>query len=95
MILFIYWAGVEPSPLFWRPFIGLLYQPGMTDGDDCMAVSGTNEWQGKPRYSEETCPNALCPLQIPHDVTQARARPAAVGSQPEPRKGLIDRIVQY
>jgi hypothetical protein len=24
------------------------------DGDDCGAVGGMNEWQGKPRYWEET-----------------------------------------
>jgi hypothetical protein len=26
------------------PFIGLLYRPWMTDGDDCGAVSGMNVW---------------------------------------------------
>jgi hypothetical protein len=52
--LFIYAAGAEPSPLLLRPFIGLLFQPWMKDGDDCIAISGTNEWQGKPKYSEKT-----------------------------------------
>jgi hypothetical protein len=56
--LFIYEAAVEPSPLLLRPFIGLLYQLWMIDGDDCGAISGTNEWQGKPEYSEETCRSA-------------------------------------
>jgi hypothetical protein len=54
----MYGAGVEPSPLLLRPFIGLLYQPWMVDGDDCGAVSGMNEWQGKQMYWEETCPSA-------------------------------------
>jgi hypothetical protein len=27
----------------------------MIDGDDCGAISGINEWQGKPKYSEKTC----------------------------------------
>jgi hypothetical protein len=50
---------VEQSPLLLRPFIGLLYQPWMVDGDGCVAVSGRNEWRGKSKYSEKkTCPSA-------------------------------------
>jgi hypothetical protein len=30
----------------------------MIDGDDCGAVGGMDEWQGKPEYWEETCPSA-------------------------------------
>jgi hypothetical protein len=33
-------AGLEPSPLLLRPFIGLLYQLWFIDGDDCGAISG-------------------------------------------------------
>jgi hypothetical protein len=40
--LFLFEGGVEPRPLLLRPFIGLLYQPWVTDGDDCGAISGTN-----------------------------------------------------
>jgi hypothetical protein len=40
-------------------FIDLLYQPWMTDGDDCGAISGMNERQEKPKASEKTCPNAV------------------------------------
>jgi hypothetical protein len=43
-------TGVEPSPLTLRPFIGLLYQTWMTDGDDCGAISGMKERQWKPKY---------------------------------------------
>jgi hypothetical protein len=43
MFLFIYGAGVEPSPLLLRPFSVLLYQPWMIDGDDCGAVGEMNE----------------------------------------------------
>jgi hypothetical protein len=50
--LFVCGAGVEPSRLLLRPFIGLLYQPLINDGDDCGAVSGVNEWQGKPKHSD-------------------------------------------
>jgi hypothetical protein len=53
---FIYAAGVEPSPFF-----GLLYLLWMLEGDDCGAISGMNEWQGKQKYSEKTCLSAaLC-----------------------------------
>jgi hypothetical protein len=41
--LFIYGAGVETSPLLLRPFIGLLYELRMIDGDDCEAIIGVNE----------------------------------------------------
>jgi hypothetical protein len=64
-ILFIYGSGVEPSALLLRPFIGILYQPWMIDGDDCGAISGMNEWQGKPKYSEETWPSAALYITDP------------------------------
>jgi hypothetical protein len=30
----------------------------MIDDDDYGAISGMNEWQGKLKYPEETCPSA-------------------------------------
>jgi hypothetical protein len=53
----IFGAAVEPSPLLLRQFFGLLYKSWRTVGDDCRATSGMNEWQGKPKYSEKTCPS--------------------------------------
>jgi hypothetical protein len=41
--LFIYWTGVERSPLTLRPFIGLLYQPCMIDGDDYVTIIGMDD----------------------------------------------------
>jgi hypothetical protein len=79
--LFIYEAGVEPSPLLLRPFIALLYQPWMIDGDDCGAVSGMNEWQGKPKYSEKTCFYSALFTTESIWPDQARCRTAAVGSR--------------
>jgi hypothetical protein len=38
-------------------------------------------WQGKRKYSEKTCPVPLSPPQIPHDMTWAGTRAAAVGSR--------------
>jgi hypothetical protein len=36
-------------------------------------TSGWNEnWQGKPKYSEKTCPTATLPTTKPHDLTWAR-----------------------
>jgi hypothetical protein len=41
-----------------RPLFDLLYQPRMiADDDKCWAVGGMS-WQGKPKYSEKTCPSA-------------------------------------
>jgi hypothetical protein len=34
----------------------------LDDGDDWGAASGMNEWQKKPKYSEEACPNVAIPL---------------------------------
>jgi hypothetical protein len=32
--------------------------PGWLYGDNCGALSGMNEWYGKPTYWEETCPSS-------------------------------------
>jgi hypothetical protein len=73
--LFVSGVGVEISPLLLRQFNGLLYQPCVRDGDDCGAISGMNEWQGKPAA-------VLFSLsQNPHDLNRARTRAAALGSR--------------
>jgi hypothetical protein len=38
-------------------------------------------WQGKPKYSEETCPDATLPTTNPTCQTRARTRAVAVESQ--------------
>jgi hypothetical protein len=38
-------------------------------------------WQGKPKYSEKTCPDATLPTTNPTYQTRVRTRAAAVGSQ--------------
>jgi hypothetical protein len=38
-------------------------------------------WQGKPKYSEKTCPDAILSTINPTCQTRARTRAAAVGSQ--------------
>jgi hypothetical protein len=47
----------------------------MDGDDDCGAISGMNDWQGNPKYSEETCP---VPLQVTHDLPQSRTRDTTV-----------------
>jgi hypothetical protein len=54
----MYGAEVELSPLLVKPLISLFYQPRIIDGDDCGAVCGMNEWQGKLKYLQKTSPSA-------------------------------------
>jgi hypothetical protein len=61
----IYGAGMESNPLQLRQFIDLLYQLWMIYNDDCGAVSGMNDWQGKLRYWRKPAPVPLCPPQTP------------------------------
>jgi hypothetical protein len=54
-----YWPGAQSTfPLLW-PFIDLLYQPWVRDGDDCGAISGVDGLQWKPKYSEKTCSSSV------------------------------------
>jgi hypothetical protein len=46
------------SPIGTAATIGLLHQPQIVDDGDCGAVGGMRIWQGKPKYSEKTCPSA-------------------------------------
>jgi hypothetical protein len=57
-ILFLFFflaflGGVRLSPLGTSATVDLLYQPRMINDDDYGA-----DWQGKPKYSEKTCPSA-------------------------------------
>jgi hypothetical protein len=63
-----------------RPLIGLLYQPQIID-DECGAVGGIRICRGNRSNCRKPAPVPLCPPQIPHDLTRARTRAAAVGSQ--------------
>jgi hypothetical protein len=58
-------AGVEPSPLLLRPFIGLLYHLWMTDNYDCGAVGGMNTLQGNVSTRRKHTPVPLWLRQIP------------------------------
>jgi hypothetical protein len=41
-----------------RPLFGLLYQPRMNDRWLVCCSRWNENWQGKPKYSEKTCPSA-------------------------------------
>jgi hypothetical protein len=59
------------------PLIGLLYQPGMIDGDDeCEAFSGMRISKGNRSTRRKPTSVPLCSPQIPHDLTWARTRAA-------------------
>jgi hypothetical protein len=64
------------------PLFGLLYQPQMIDDDDdCRAIGGMRISRGIRFTRRKPAPMPLCPPQIPHDLTWARIRAAAVGSR--------------
>jgi hypothetical protein len=78
---FIVLSGVRLSPLGTAVTNGLLYQPQMIDDGDCGAIGGMKIGRGNRSTGRKHAPVPLCPPQIPHDLTQARTRAAAVGSQ--------------
>jgi hypothetical protein len=69
-------GGVRLSPFG----TGLLYQPQMID-DECGAVGGIRIGRGNRSTRIKPAPVPLCPPQIPHDLTCARSRVAAVGTR--------------
>jgi hypothetical protein len=52
-----YWWGGTKS-LGTAATSGLLYKPQMIDEDGFWSNWWNNDWQGKPKYSEKTCPSA-------------------------------------
>jgi hypothetical protein len=70
-------GGVQLGPLGTAATNGLLCQPRVIM---MMEKLVNDDWQGKPKYSEKTCPVPLCRPQTPHAV-RMRTWAAAVGSQ--------------
>jgi hypothetical protein len=64
-----------------RPLFGQLYQPRTIDDYDCGAIDGMRICRGNRSTRIKPAPVPLCPPQIPHDLTRARTRVAAVGSR--------------
>jgi hypothetical protein len=58
-LFFIYlWGWTRNKSTITAVIYWLVYHHWITDGHDCEAFSGMNEWQEKPMYWEKTCPNA-------------------------------------
>jgi hypothetical protein len=73
--------GVRLSPLGTAATIGLFDHPQLVDDDDCGAIGGMRIGRGNRSTRRKTAPVQLCPPQIPHELTRAQPRPAAVGSR--------------
>jgi hypothetical protein len=78
LFLGVRWDGVH---LVRRPLIGLLYQPRMIHDDEYGAVGGMRIGRENRSTRRKPTPVPLYPPQIPHDLTWARTRAAAVGSR--------------
>jgi hypothetical protein len=63
-----------------RPLFGILYQPRMID-DKFGAVGGMRIGRGSRSTRRKPAPVPLCPPKIPHGLTRAPTRAAAVGSR--------------
>jgi hypothetical protein len=74
---FLGWSEIWDH-LVRRPLFDLLRQPRMVD-DKCGEVSGMRIHRGN--RSTRRKPTAVCPPQIPHNLTWARTRAAAVESR--------------
>jgi hypothetical protein len=74
-------SEVRLSPLGTAATIGLLYQARMIDYGDCGAIRGIKIGRGNRSTRRKPAPVPLCPPQIPHYLTVARTRAAAVGSR--------------
>jgi hypothetical protein len=70
---------VRLSPLGTSATNWPLYQPRMID-DEHGAVGGMRIGRGNRSTQRKPTPVQLCPPQIPHDLTWARTRAAAVGN---------------
>jgi hypothetical protein len=78
---FIVFSGVRLSPLGTAATTGLLYQPHTIGNGDRGAIVGMKIGRGNRSTRRKPAPVPLCPPQIPHYLTRARIRAAAVGSQ--------------
>jgi hypothetical protein len=78
LLFIVILSGVRLSPLGTVATIGLLYQTRMIDDGDCGATGEMKiGWANQnARRKPDLVP--LCSPQIPHDLTRARKRAAAV-----------------
>jgi hypothetical protein len=74
------WGGVRLSPLG-TSVTNWPIVPAPDDDDECGAVGGMRIGRGNRSTRRKPAPVPLCPPQIPHHLTWARTRAAAVGSR--------------
>jgi hypothetical protein len=58
-----------------------MYQPRMIDDDEFGTVGGLRIGRGNRSTRRKPTPMPSCPPQIPHDLTWAQARAAALGNR--------------
>jgi hypothetical protein len=80
MFFYFSFLGWDWVHLVRRPLIGILYQPRMIE-DECGAVGGVRTGRGNRSTRRKPASVPLCPPQIPHDLTWARTRTAAMGNR--------------
>jgi hypothetical protein len=61
---------------------GLLYKPQMIDEDDFWSNWRSEDWQGKPKYSEKTCPSATLSTTKSHMTRPGLEPQTAEGGKP-------------
>jgi hypothetical protein len=84
--------AVRLSPLGTEATNWPIVSAQMIDGDDCGVIGGMRIGRGNRSTRRKPDPVPLCPTQIPHNLTRARTRAAAVGSRRlTPEHGLKNR----
>jgi hypothetical protein len=81
IIIIIIISGVRLSPPGTATTTGLLYRLQTIDDGDCGAIDEIKIGKGNRNTRRKPASVPLCPSQIPHGLTWARTRAAAVGSQ--------------
>jgi hypothetical protein len=77
---YFWWGGTKSLGTAATP--GLLYKPQVIDEDDFWSNWWNEDWQGKPNYSEKTCPSAALSTTKSHMTRPGlEPRTAVVGSQ--------------
>jgi hypothetical protein len=75
------WVPRYLSPWYCGRF-GLLYKPQMIDEDDFWSNWWNDDWQGKRKYSEKTCPSATLSTTKSHMTRPGARTPDRSGGKP-------------
>jgi hypothetical protein len=76
-----YWTETEST---WNcgHYRSIVPAPDDIDDGDCGAIGGMKIGRENRSTWRKPAPVPLCAAQMPHDMTRARTRPAAVRTQP-------------